>query len=530
MQEKMQEQEREKERENERENEPPAFYEGDSSEEEERIFEEMSMGYSIDDFSLRSRSSKPVVGRESDSSGLTTRTWQSSMGSNPATATTVSTLSTVAEAPSLPILSKAPNGIRPPPDQALPELPPQASQLKGGQKPTEGVRSRRLSGQTPTQLKIETSGLTPGRPAAPPVQNRSEIAQLPPSPPVEYVLDVEDEESPRELDSPSAYMPMLRTTYSETSLRSYRSRNMSTSNLDDASEPSPRLNAELLSGMTNLPTPLAASFRDKISGESGGGLFLFDDNIHSPYSPGSPNPLMTGAPVALEPCPSDPLLRPYWLMRCLFQTLAHPRGGYLSNKLFVPREVWKVKGVKLKNVEDKIASCDILTGALQKLAQVNTLDADAVLDEMSTFERMLDQVQASLTKKLGNEVGNLGAGALFKDSPAEDEPSSAVPRSASVTGKSSASFSWRRLRSKNSSAGLGGSFGPGLGGEAPREVPVPASLPMTSHPTSRPSKRDLSQVPFTGPQGTYMETLARLFDAAQILGKFYLGSQRGLVP
>jgi hypothetical protein len=47
-----------------------------------------------------------------------------------------------------------------------------------------------------------------------------------------------------------------------------------------------------------------------------------------------------------------------------------------------------------------------------------------------------------------------------------------------------------------------------------------ASLPMTAHPTSRPSKREVGSVQFTGPNANYMSALARLFDAAQVIGMF----------
>jgi hypothetical protein len=189
-----------------------------------------------------------------------------------------------------------------------------------------------------------------------------------------------------------------------------------------------------------------------------------------------------------------------------------------------------VKGVKLKNVEDKISGCDYLTAALQKLAQVDSTDADAVLEEMQTLENVLEQVQASLTRKLGNEVGVHGASSLFKEaSAAEGDQSSTVPRSASVSGKSG-SFWSRRLRTKTSSAGLtntysgkGGANGGGgttpVDGPAAKDAALP-SLPMTSRPTSRPAKRDVSNVQFGGPNANYMSALARLFDAAQTVGEF----------
>ncbi|KAF3348137.1 hypothetical protein VD0002_g4415 [Verticillium dahliae] len=40
---------------------------------------------------------------------------------------------------------------------------------------------------------------------------------------------------------------------------------------------------------------------------------------------------------------------------------------------------------------------------------------------------------------------------------------------------------------------------------------------MTAHPTSRPAKRDMSSVEFSGPNAPYMGSLARLFDAAQAI-------------
>ncbi|KAF2102245.1 hypothetical protein NA57DRAFT_12901, partial [Rhizodiscina lignyota] len=205
----------------------------------------------------------------------------------------------------------------------------------------------------------------------------------------------------------------------------------------------------------SVPMPFAQE-----AGLPSGGMHLFESDIHSPGQPGSPNMLAFHPPAPLEPCPCSHLLRPFWLMRCLYQTMAHPRGGYLSTKLFVPREVWKVKGVKLKAVDEKIANCDLLTAALGKLARVDMIDADAVLEEMQGLEVVLDQVQASLSKKLGSDVGVNGVGALFKDAPVQSGESNTGSNDTTGTrtsgGDKSKSYlaSWRRLRSKNSGTGL----------------------------------------------------------------------------
>jgi len=258
---------------------------------------------------------------------------------------------------------------------------------------------------------------------------------------------------------------------------------------------------------------------------------LFESDIHSPLATGSPNEAVVNAPIPLEPCPDAYLLRPFWLMRCFYQTIAHPRGGYVSNKLFIPRDVWRVKGVKLKNLDDKIANCDLLTAALQRLATVDTLDADAVLEEMQALELVLDQVQTQLAKKLGNEVGVHGVSALFANASTVGTGAAAVdgsekgshgsqdhaPKSAVAQGKSYLA-SWKRLRSKNSGLGLNNMAGVKISsGDVPKESLTMATLPMTSLPNIKFAKRDLSGLSFEGPNAGYMNSLARLFDAVQIL-------------
>jgi hypothetical protein len=318
---------------------------------------------------------------------------------------------------------------------------------------------------------------------------------------------------------------------------SLKQRNMSVSSPDgsDASIGTPLSTSFSITGrkpsiaLGPLPTPSLPTFN--VDGLPSGGMHLFESDIHSPFSPGSPSPAVANAPIPLEPCPETHLLRPFWLMRCFYQTIVHPRGGYLSTKLFIPRDVWRVKGVKLKNVEDKAANCDLLTAALQKLASVDTFDADAVLEEMQALEVVLDQVQVQLAKKLGNEVGVQSVATLFKDATTVGEGGSMSdslgrsvhgsqdhgPKGAVAQGKSYLS-SWRKLRSKNSGVNLASMAGP-KGGDVPKDSLNMATVPMTSLPGVRFAKRDTSGMTFEGPNSGYMGSLAKLFDAAQILGK-----------
>lgn len=551
------------------------------SEEEERMLEEMTRGYVMDDFEfgLQSKSALP---RESDSSGFSGRTWNSSIGSNPTTAGTV--LSAVAEAYSIPQLPLTQlKGLNPPSAQALPP-PPNPNGPPPVSTSSQGVRSRRLSGQNAKQLKIETAANVPIGQAAPLTQpsqipqsrlstmgpaqpntaglpqQRQPLMSAPPRPamlqsfrqasspfpgpspsdPVRVLTPTLTQTLTNDSDGlPRSGSPAraqsrsgLRKNFSSSSLKNLKSRNLSVSNNDDLSDASPNTpmssqfnsrdaNARL-PAMPALPTPIAAAFKDKMSGAPTGGMYLFNSDFHSPDSPSSPNALLIGAPIPLEPCPTEYLLRPFWLMRALYQTIAHPRGGYISTKLFVPRDVWRVKGVKIKNVEDKIANCDYLTAALLKLAQVDTFDADAVLEEMQSLEGVLEQVQNTLTKKLGSEVGVQGSGGMFKDAPAaqENDNSTISSKSGSLSSKSS-SFSWRRLRSKNSGVNLSSAYSNKAPTEGPKEGLSIATLPMTTTSISkvRFAKRDVSAVQFSGPNANYMSALARLFDAAQTIGE-----------
>jgi hypothetical protein len=215
-----------------------------------------------------------------------------------------------------------------------------------------------------------------------------------------------------------------------------------------------------------------------------------------------------------------PLLRPFWLLRCIYQTIAHPRGGYISTRLFIPSSIWRVKNVKLRHVDEKVSACDLLSAALSKLAKVDTYDADAVLEEMQFLENVMEQAQSNLSKKLGNDVGLPGTSSLFKASGVTEEGTAHTEtqslKSSNTHSKSYLS-SWRKLRSKTSGAGLV----PNPSGTGMRDISKDGatleSLPMTSMPEPKFPTRDLGRIQYGGPNANYMAALARLCDAAQVL-------------
>lgn len=555
-------------------------YLDEEAEEEERLLEEMTRGYVMDDFEY----SKSALPRQSDSSSVSGKTWESSAASN--TTAAGAALSTLAEDESLPSTDEkshtdAPLTSRPASKRASSAAP----RLSSGTAPS--VRDRRLSGQNAKGLKIETgthlrsdsdipapqlsSSLLTSRP--PPIPKDEPPTSLPVNanqssiPPstsesdmnstiqnsssgsfsedtsartgLSQVLTQEGDHSYSTglsaIPSPARAIGKVPSAPDNLGKQDFFSKSIKPRNVSvpapDLSADSPRTpsrNALPMldipkgngAGASILPTPTGASFTP--NGMPSDGLYLFDSHIHSPTRPGFPNTMAPNHPEPLEPCPDSFLLRPFWLMRCIYQTVAHPSGGYLSTKLFIPRDVWRVKNAKIKSMEEKVSNCDFLTAALLKLARVDKFDADAVLEEMQAFECILDQVQAVLAKKLGSEVGVHGAMTLFKTSPTTEDVSTATeappPKTSSGTSSSKSYLnSWRKLRSKNS--GVGTTTPTPNPRETTKDSLTISSLPMSSTPTSQSAERDLSQLQFTGPNAHYMGALARLCDAAQVIGK-----------
>lgn len=302
----------------------------------------------------------------------------------------------------------------------------------------------------------------------------------------------------------------------------------------------------LTSQRTNFPIlPSAAA-----DGHNVNGAYIFDTTLsasHAPSSPRSPNE--TSQPAGLEPCPESSLLRPFWLMRAIGSSITHPRGGFVTTRLFVPRDVWQTRGVKLKSLDEKIANCDLLTAALGRIAGVDTYDADAVMEELQGFEEVMERVQATLAKKLGSDVGVHGAMSMFKDAsslgnnsnaPSSDAASGATDKATKSNSGKSYLSSWRKLRSKSSGTPLSStshSAKPTTGSSATGEKGeqhTMSSVPMTSFiPVERRGQKaapNLKAMTFEGPQKEYMGSLARLVQGMGILGKSLFAHVVSLTP
>lgn len=437
----------------------------------------------------------------------------------------IDTSSTLSDTSGSEAPKKQPPPVPPPtvPDQAVDEAHKSAMMTSESQ-------------QTPSNLAYKAMPLSAAMPAARkgsspmPGSDSTDVASTTASALTRVTSADSDNSVPSMPGSPARFgaktVTGLRKNFSSSSLRNKSltvlvpdpSDNASSTSLNSMSS-TPKQRIIPSPAVPVLPTPLDTSFITK--GQPMGGIYLFDSDIHSPNSPGSPNPLATNGPQALEPCPESTLLRPFWFLRSVYQTIAHPRGGYISSKLFVPRDIWRVKNIKLKNVEEKVSSCDLLTAALLKLSKVDTLDANAVLEEMQFFETVMEQVQSTLSKKLGSDVGVQGATQMFKGFGGVDESVPSVEAPAPKANNANSKYlSWRKLRPKNTSGqGLPSGMMNNISKDGSKEGPTMKSLPMTTLANPKFPKRDVNQIQCLGPNPSYMGALARLCDAAQILGK-----------
>ncbi|KAK7533231.1 uncharacterized protein J3D65DRAFT_75587 [Phyllosticta citribraziliensis] len=557
----------------------------DDAEDEERMLEEMTRDYLLDDFDfgLQTKSALP---RQSDSSTFSGSTWHSSMSSARNTAGT--SLSTVTENDASSSQKTAVASSQ----QGLPSV----SEADGKSKTPSGpwhaasdsqssVRSRRLSAQNAKQLKIETGipedvkgPLTQPSQAksvdAPALPKTANPAASGPTLPASTFKQPTASASQPNLQAPTVGSTAVSPAETMPSISLAPSLNpiptdASTPELGSRKAPHPLKKNKSSISLRNrqvsvsspdgsdgsVGTPLSTTFSNfhrktsnpqitatpsipnfNLDGIPTGGMHLFEADIHSAYSPGSPNPMAVNAPIPLEPCPDAYLLRPFWLMRCFYQTLVHPRGGYLSTKLFIPRDIWNVKGVKIKAIEEKISNCDYLTAALAKLNRIDQNDADGVLEEMQNLELVFDQVQSVLIKKLGSDVGTNGVNNMFKDANTvgvmSPDGSTASELPSKLGSSSRYLSSWKKLRSKNSGANLSNNFSSsssrvgsisGAGAGIEKDSLTMSTLPMTSLPSIRfAARRELpgGAVPgadFSGPNANYMSAVARLCDAVQVL-------------
>ncbi|KAF9989008.1 hypothetical protein BGZ75_007918 [Mortierella antarctica] len=93
-------------------------------------------------------------------------------------------------------------------------------------------------------------------------------------------------------------------------------------------------------------------------------LTLYDVLAEDPLGGMNNSPSLSPATES-PPAPQDPFFRCFWLMRLLEQTMVS--GGFLTKKLFVPRQIWYQKLVRLPAWDFKITACQTMATLLERM-------------------------------------------------------------------------------------------------------------------------------------------------------------------
>jgi len=135
---------------------------------------------------------------------------------------------------------------------------------------------------------------------------------------------------------------------------------------------------------------------------------------HSPSTPGSPAYLGTSekdkdkekdtmflkfveeSPIGSypDPPPAFPVYRPFWLMKVWVNTMT--KGGYLTQRIYVPPSLWYQGGCKFSALQTKISSCETLLEAMSKLKESEITNTDLLIKELDVFCSNLDVIQNGL--------------------------------------------------------------------------------------------------------------------------------------
>eukprot|EP00298_Acanthocystis_sp_HF-20_P008884 c17963_g1_i1.p1 GENE.c17963_g1_i1~~c17963_g1_i1.p1 ORF type:complete len:287 (-),score=94.16 c17963_g1_i1:13-873(-) len=133
-----------------------------------------------------------------------------------------------------------------------------------------------------------------------------------------------------------------------------------------------------------------------------------------PFNPAQPDLSLLGR---LEPKPANATLVPFWLMRQLSLIMAD--GAFLTQKLYIPKEVWSQKGMRITAISAKISCCQALLSHITKLRQfdineISLLKAiDLMLDEMGTHQNNLSKYLSFIEEQVSPPQQDAGGVELF---------------------------------------------------------------------------------------------------------------------
>ncbi|KAI9033711.1 hypothetical protein CLU79DRAFT_8470 [Phycomyces nitens] len=109
-----------------------------------------------------------------------------------------------------------------------------------------------------------------------------------------------------------------------------------------------------------------------------------------------------------EPAGSDSLLEKSKHLRLMFlleQTMVD--GGYLTSRLYIPKNLWNQQSIKLASVDVKAAACESMISYLVRLEKWKKFDdVSGSLKVLDTLLESIEGLQTSLSKKLKRDSVN----------------------------------------------------------------------------------------------------------------------------
>ncbi|CAM9147792.1 unnamed protein product [Sphacelaria rigidula] len=95
-----------------------------------------------------------------------------------------------------------------------------------------------------------------------------------------------------------------------------------------------------------------------------------------------------------EPEPSNPVRRSYWVLRLVRSTILH--GGYLTPKLFAPKDVWTQVGLKVSGFSSRIAALETILYMI--IDRIRGLPKPADKDDRKAAGQVMREFRASAHK------------------------------------------------------------------------------------------------------------------------------------
>ena len=115
-----------------------------------------------------------------------------------------------------------------------------------------------------------------------------------------------------------------------------------------------------------------------------------------------PNAERTG-PAPETPLPPEPIQEKsphaaFWFMKTIGRVLSHPKGGYITNNLFIPASVWVNKGYKIKRQEERIHHFRTISDLIDQLDQVEPT-VSSLLPAVQMIDAQTELLWDKLLKK-----------------------------------------------------------------------------------------------------------------------------------